>query len=54
MAVSLAQGGPAPNFLAHWCYKVLCNGSLEFAHLGKNDLGDGHYRDLIAQVFLFR
>ncbi|XP_067289317.1 uncharacterized protein [Pseudorasbora parva] len=50
MAVSLAQGGPAPNFLAHWCYRVLCSGSLEFEHLEKNDLGDGHFRDLTAQV----
>ncbi|XP_057197091.1 uncharacterized protein LOC130558603 [Triplophysa rosa] len=50
MAVSVAQGGPAPNFLMHWCYKFLCSGSLQFERLNRNDLGDGQYQDLIAQV----
>ncbi|XP_076842322.1 G2/M phase-specific E3 ubiquitin-protein ligase [Brachyhypopomus gauderio] len=52
MAASLAQGGPAPNFLALWCYKFLCSGSLELEDLNKADLGDDQYIDLISKVEL--
>uniref|UniRef100_A0A8C7YSL8 HECT domain-containing protein n=1 Tax=Oryzias sinensis TaxID=183150 RepID=A0A8C7YSL8_9TELE len=29
LATSLAQGGPAPNFLKTWCYNFLCHGEME-------------------------
>ncbi|XP_028448917.1 uncharacterized protein LOC114565212 [Perca flavescens] len=47
MAASLAQGGPAPNFMMLWCYKFLCTGSLD---LHKNDVGDEEYKDLLSRV----
>ncbi|XP_041854033.1 G2/M phase-specific E3 ubiquitin-protein ligase-like [Melanotaenia boesemani] len=28
LATSLAQGGPAPNFLTRWCYHFLCHGEI--------------------------
>uniref|UniRef100_A0A3Q3FD95 HECT domain-containing protein n=1 Tax=Labrus bergylta TaxID=56723 RepID=A0A3Q3FD95_9LABR len=40
MASSLAQGGPAPNFIVLWCYKVLCTGYLNFDNLDKDNVGD--------------
>ncbi|KAG9259585.1 hypothetical protein AMEX_G27902 [Astyanax mexicanus] len=51
MAVSLAQGGPAPNFLAVWCYKFLCSGSLKFEDLDKTALGDDQHIELISKLF---
>ncbi|KAG9283837.1 hypothetical protein AMEX_G2656 [Astyanax mexicanus] len=49
MAVSLAQGGPAPNVLAVWCYKFLCSGSLKFEDLDKTALGDDQHIELISK-----
>lgn len=50
MAASLAQGGPAPNFMMLWCYKFLCTGSLNFENLDKNDVGDDQYTDLLSRI----
>ncbi|XP_017548199.1 uncharacterized protein LOC108424580 [Pygocentrus nattereri] len=50
MAASLAQGGPAPNFLALWCYNFLCSGSLDLKNVDKTDLGDNQYTNLISKV----
>uniref|UniRef100_A0A3P8TZQ6 HECT domain-containing protein n=1 Tax=Amphiprion percula TaxID=161767 RepID=A0A3P8TZQ6_AMPPE len=30
IAVSLAQGGPAPAFFKEWCYRFLCTGEVDF------------------------
>uniref|UniRef100_A0A3B4DHW5 HECT domain-containing protein n=1 Tax=Pygocentrus nattereri TaxID=42514 RepID=A0A3B4DHW5_PYGNA len=49
MAASLAQGGPAPNFLALWCYNFLCSGSLDLKNVDKTDLGDNQYTNLISK-----
>ncbi|KAF7641087.1 hypothetical protein LDENG_00294830, partial [Lucifuga dentata] len=40
MAVSLAQGGPAPAFLREWCYNFLCTGEMNFSSLSKEDVVD--------------
>ncbi|XP_036416500.1 uncharacterized protein LOC118800395 [Colossoma macropomum] len=50
MAVSLAQGGPTPNFLTLWCYEFLCSGSLDLKNVDKTDLGDDQYANLISKV----
>ncbi|KAM4556281.1 uncharacterized protein V3H82_016166 [Fundulus diaphanus] len=50
MAVSLAQAGPAPNFLMPWCYRFLCTGSPDFESMGRNDVVDEYFIDLISKV----
>ncbi|XP_041822842.1 uncharacterized protein LOC121628016 [Melanotaenia boesemani] len=50
MATSLAQGGPAPNFMMPWCYKFLCTGSLDFETLDEDDVEDDQYTDLLSKV----
>lgn len=49
MAVSLAQGGPAPNFIMPWCYKFLCTGSSDL-ELDTTDVGDDQYISLLSKV----
>ncbi|KAI4830721.1 hypothetical protein KUCAC02_002337 [Chaenocephalus aceratus] len=50
MAASLAQGGPALNFLMPWCYKFLCTGCLDLGNLDKSDVGGDQYTDLLSKV----
>ncbi|XP_035988952.1 uncharacterized protein LOC105921256 [Fundulus heteroclitus] len=50
MVVSLAQAGPAPNFLMPWCYRFLCTGSPDFESMGRNDVVDEYFIDLISKV----
>ncbi|CAK6963514.1 uncharacterized protein LOC117561507 isoform X2 [Scomber scombrus] len=49
VAASLAQGGPALNFLMQWCYHVLCTGSLDIEKLTRSDVGH-EYTDLLSSV----
>lgn len=47
MAASLAQEGPALNFMMLLCYKILHTGSLDFENLDENNGGDDQYTDLL-------
>ncbi|XP_015224453.1 PREDICTED: G2/M phase-specific E3 ubiquitin-protein ligase-like, partial [Cyprinodon variegatus] len=40
IAVSLAQGGPAPAFFKDWCYNFFCSGEVDFGSLTKEDVTD--------------
>uniref|UniRef100_A0AAZ1X0R8 HECT domain-containing protein n=1 Tax=Oreochromis aureus TaxID=47969 RepID=A0AAZ1X0R8_OREAU len=50
LAVSLAQGGPAPTFFSQWAYSYLCNGQINPTQLDKNTVADSQLRLLIDQV----
>ncbi|KAM9480946.1 G2/M phase-specific E3 ubiquitin-protein ligase [Clarias gariepinus] len=50
MAVSLAQGGPAPAFLKEWCYNFLCTGEVDLSRLSKDDVADLESSLLISRV----
>ena len=47
MAASLAQGGPALNFMMLW---FMCTGSMDIENLDKKHLGDDQYTDLLSRV----
>uniref|UniRef100_A0A3Q2CZB6 HECT domain-containing protein n=1 Tax=Cyprinodon variegatus TaxID=28743 RepID=A0A3Q2CZB6_CYPVA len=47
MAVSLAQAGPAPNFLMPWCYRFLCTGSPDFESMDRNDVESANEATLL-------
>lgn len=49
-AASLAQGGPAPNFMMNWCYQYLCEGSINSEDLKKTDVADSQYTDLMSRI----
>uniref|UniRef100_A0AAQ5Y463 HECT domain-containing protein n=1 Tax=Amphiprion ocellaris TaxID=80972 RepID=A0AAQ5Y463_AMPOC len=50
IAVSLAQGGPAPAFFKEWCYRFLCTGEVDFSYLSKEDVADQESSLLISSV----
>uniref|UniRef100_A0A3B3QCL9 HECT domain-containing protein n=1 Tax=Paramormyrops kingsleyae TaxID=1676925 RepID=A0A3B3QCL9_9TELE len=50
IAVSLAQGGPAPAFLKEWCYTFLCRGEMDINCLSKEDVADLESSLLISRV----
>ncbi|XP_049333972.1 G2/M phase-specific E3 ubiquitin-protein ligase-like [Astyanax mexicanus] len=50
LAVSLAQGGPAPTFFSPWSYYYLCNGQINPTTLNSDAVADVHLRGLIDQV----
>ncbi|XP_023811253.1 uncharacterized protein LOC111947509 [Oryzias latipes] len=50
IAVSLAQGGPAPAFLKEWCYGFICTGDMDLCSLSKQDVTDQESSLLITKV----
>ncbi|KAF6721773.1 G2/M phase-specific E3 ubiquitin-protein ligase, partial [Oryzias melastigma] len=50
MAVSIAQGGPAPAFLKEWCNRFLCHGEIDLGSLSKKDVTDRESSFLITRV----
>ena len=52
MACSLVQGGPAPNFLAHWVYTYLTKG-LESVSINPEDIKDEKFKDIALKVILY-
>lgn len=50
LAVSLAQGGPAPAFFSPWTYSYLCSGQINPATLNTEAVADVQLRELIEQV----
>nr|XP_023681181.1 uncharacterized protein LOC111850974 isoform X2 [Paramormyrops kingsleyae] len=50
IAVSLAQGGPAPAFLKEWCYTFLCRGEMDINCLSKEDVADLESSLLISRM----
>ncbi|XP_041841563.1 uncharacterized protein LOC121639995 [Melanotaenia boesemani] len=50
LAVSLAQGGPAPAFFSPWVYSYFCNGEINPTLLDKNTVADSQLLSLIDQV----
>lgn len=49
-AVSLAQGGPPPNFLMQWCYRYISTGELEQESLSEKDVADPELMELIKEI----
>lgn len=49
-AVSLAQGGPPPNFLMHWCYSYISTGELDQRSITEKDVVDPELMELIKEV----
>ncbi|KAM6932103.1 G2/M phase-specific E3 ubiquitin-protein ligase-like [Lycodopsis pacificus] len=52
LAVSLAQGGPAPAFFSPWSYSYLCSGQINPTVLNSDAVADVQLRVLIEQVEL--
>nr|XP_033484455.1 G2/M phase-specific E3 ubiquitin-protein ligase-like isoform X2 [Epinephelus lanceolatus] len=52
LAVSLAQGGPAPAFFSPWTYSYLCSGKINPTVLNSDAVADVQLRGLIEQVEL--
>ncbi|KAI9523403.1 hypothetical protein NQZ68_028427, partial [Dissostichus eleginoides] len=50
LAVSLAQGGPAPAFFSPWTYSYLCSGRINQKVLNSDSVADVQPRELIDQV----
>ncbi|XP_033976769.1 G2/M phase-specific E3 ubiquitin-protein ligase-like [Trematomus bernacchii] len=50
LAVSLAQGGPAPAFFSPWTYSYLCSGRINQKVLNSDSVADVQLRELIDQV----
>ena len=50
LAVSLAQGGPAPAFFSPWTYRYLSSGQIKPTILNSDAVADVHLRGLIDQV----
>ncbi|XP_041861401.1 G2/M phase-specific E3 ubiquitin-protein ligase-like [Melanotaenia boesemani] len=49
LATSLAQGGPAPNFLTRWCYHFLCHGEI-LSDGGPDEVTAPDIKSLIERV----
>uniref|UniRef100_A0A3B1J5C8 HECT domain-containing protein n=1 Tax=Astyanax mexicanus TaxID=7994 RepID=A0A3B1J5C8_ASTMX len=47
LAVSLAQGGPAPTFFSPWSYYYLCNGQINPTTLNSDAVADVHLRGAV-------
>lgn len=54
MILSLAQGGPPPNFMAPWVYSYLCIQEVTSVRLKKEDVADMEIRQLVAEVVIGR
>ena len=50
MALSLAQGGPAPAFFAEWVYTYVCTQDISKLHLTENDIPDMEIKDILTKV----
>ncbi|XP_073719583.1 uncharacterized protein [Misgurnus anguillicaudatus] len=50
IAVSLAQGGPAPCFMREWCYLYITTGELDVHKICKDDVDDVELSLLISKV----
>lgn len=50
LAVSLAQGGPAPTFFSPWTYSYLCNWQINTTVLKSDAVADVQLQGLIDQV----
>ncbi|KAJ8381285.1 hypothetical protein SKAU_G00020630 [Synaphobranchus kaupii] len=49
LAVSLAQGGPAPTFFREWCYTFLATGDVDKMSISKEDIANNELSLLIAK-----
>ncbi|XP_061734428.1 uncharacterized protein zgc:112970 [Nerophis ophidion] len=50
-AVSLAQGGPPPNFLMHWCYIYISTGEFDLGSITEKDVVDLELIELIKEFY---
>ena len=50
LAVSLAQGGPAPAFFSPWTYSYLCSGQINPTTLNRDSVADVQLQGLLDQV----
>ncbi|XP_073732100.1 G2/M phase-specific E3 ubiquitin-protein ligase-like isoform X2 [Misgurnus anguillicaudatus] len=49
-AVSVAQGGPPPNFFKKWCYDYICSGTINKEEMSKDNVTDPELIELIEQI----
>ncbi|XP_066554863.1 G2/M phase-specific E3 ubiquitin-protein ligase-like [Amia ocellicauda] len=47
MAVSLAQGGPAPTFMREWCFTYLASGDIDQLELSSDDVISAYFKDIL-------
>lgn len=50
IAVSLAQGGPAPDFMRNWCYTYLAKGDFDHLVVTPEDVTDLETIQLVEKV----
>lgn len=50
IAVSLAQGGPAPDFMRNWCYSYLATGDFDRLVVTPDDVTDRKTIQLLEKV----
>lgn len=48
--MSLAQGGPPPNFFKKWCYDYICTGTVNKEEMSRDNVTDPELIELIEQV----
>lgn len=53
IAVSLAQGGPAPDFMRKWCYSYLATGVFDRLVVTPEDVTDGQTVQLLKKVLQY-
>ncbi|XP_048866556.1 uncharacterized protein LOC125739985 isoform X2 [Brienomyrus brachyistius] len=49
-AVSIAQGGPPPNFLMQWCYNYISTGEMDQEAISERDVTDPELIELIKEI----
>ncbi|XP_072558768.1 G2/M phase-specific E3 ubiquitin-protein ligase-like isoform X2 [Paramormyrops kingsleyae] len=49
-AVSIAQGGPPPNFLMQWCYNYISTGEVDQEAISERDVTDPELIQLIKEI----
>ncbi|ROL45080.1 G2/M phase-specific E3 ubiquitin-protein ligase [Anabarilius grahami] len=49
-AVSIAQGGPPPNFFSQWCYKYISTGEVDQEAITERDITDPEVMELIKEI----
>lgn len=49
-AVSIAQGGPPPNFFTEWCYNYISTGEINLEVITESDVTDPVLTELIKEV----
>lgn len=54
IAVSIAQGGPPPNFFREWCYGYISTGEIDKEMISKDDVTDPELRRLMEEVILLK